>query len=134
MKPFRLPAAENVSLFSGILPAARPLVIADRVRQANTAVILVLCARAVETHELHAAVPQFARLGNQGDEPFAWAILPPPPPDQDPDDPMPERLLEELECDRLTALTHLSNFAESPPAGQKLVVFTTPDGLFAPAV
>ncbi|MGC9451055.1 MAG: transcription-repair coupling factor [Oceanipulchritudo sp.] len=133
MKPFRLPADENVSLFSGILPAARPLVVADRVRKSAAVVSIVLCSRQVQTHELHATVPQFASLDQETGTQFTWAILPPPPPAEDPDDPLPERLLEELECDRLTALTHLANFADSPPPRQRLVVFTTPEGLFAPA-
>jgi transcription-repair coupling factor (superfamily II helicase) len=133
MKPFRLPADDRVALYSGILPAARPLVIADRLRHADAQVCVVLCSRQVQTHELMSTVPQFAGIGKEDTGGFIWAILPPPPPDQDPEDPMPERLLEELECDRLTALTQLADFAESPPQDRRLVVFTTPGGLFAPA-
>ena len=133
MKAFRIPAESGITLFSGVLPAARALVIADRARQAKAPVTVVLCAHSVETHELMATVPQIAALGEEPSTSTNWALLPPPPPDEDPEDPLPERLLEELECDRLTALTHLANFAKAPPKNEHLVVFTTPEGLFSPA-
>ncbi len=133
MKPFRMAVDERITLYSGVLPAARALIIADRIRQLPPPVHIVLCSRPIEARELIATVPQFARLAGGKDRQFSYDLLPPPPPEEDPDDPMPERMREEMECDRLTSLTHLANFREQAPPGERLVVFTTPDALFAPA-
>jgi transcription-repair coupling factor (superfamily II helicase) len=132
MKPFRIPAGKSVALFSGVVPAARALVVADRVRQTKAAVSIVLCTSGRQMQDLIATAPAFANLAGTDAPAIEWALLPPPPPETDPDDPLPERLREELECDRLAALTQLSNFSDDPPARERLVVFTTPDGLLAP--
>ncbi|HSH09585.1 MAG TPA: hypothetical protein VK995_04315, partial [Oceanipulchritudo sp.] len=132
MKPFRIPAEDRVTFYSGVLPPARALVIADRIRQTKAPVAIILCSRQIEARELIATVPQFGRLAGKEDRPIAYDLLPVPPPPEDPDDPMPERLREELECDRLTTLTHLANHARSPETNERLAIFTTPDGLFAP--
>jgi transcription-repair coupling factor (superfamily II helicase) len=134
MRRFRIPASDRLRYYSGVVPAARPLVLADRLLAAAAPVCVVLCPRLADARGLLATVPRFAGLarGDAAGAALSWAILPPPPLD-DADDPLPERLREELECDRLAALTLLANFAASPPPGERLVVITTPDGLFAPA-
>ncbi|MEX0332294.1 MAG: transcription-repair coupling factor [Puniceicoccaceae bacterium] len=131
MKPFRIPKGRSVSFYSGVLEAARPLVIADRIQQAKPAVSVIICPRIITARELMTTVPQFATLAKEDSLALNLSLLPPPPPPEDPEDPIPERLREELECDRLASLTHLANFATSPPANKRLVVFTTPEGLFA---
>ena len=131
MKPFRIPKGRSVAFFSGVIEAARPLVIADRIQQAKATVSVVICPRTIMARELMTTIPQFANLATAGRPRINWALLPPPPPPEDPDNPLPERLREELECDRLASLTHLANFASSPPPGERLVVLTTPEGLFA---
>jgi transcription-repair coupling factor (superfamily II helicase) len=131
MKSFRIPLGRDVSYFSGVLEPARPLVLADRIRNSKAPVSVVLCPRLAHARELMATVPQFAGLARKDSRAITWSLLPPPPPPEDPEDPIPERLREELECDRLTSLTHLANFATSPPPGEQLAILTTPDGLFA---
>ncbi|MFO7725114.1 MAG: transcription-repair coupling factor, partial [Oceanipulchritudo sp.] len=133
MKRFRIPAGPQVERFSGIIPAARPLVLADRIRRATTPVSVIFFPRIDWARDALATVPAFGQLAPVGETRFQWALLPPPPPEDTEEDPVPERLREELECDRLAALTQLSNFAASPPSGEHLVVLTTPEGCFAPA-
>jgi len=130
MKVFRIPGGSRVNLYSGILPAARSLVVADQIRRSVVSIVVLSSMR--EARDLIATVPQFAALGGEKEGHWNFALLPPPPPPEDPDDPIPERIREEIECDHLTALTQLANFSESPPKGQSLTVFTTPEGLFSP--
>ena len=133
MKSFRIPAGPLVELFSGIIPAARPLVLADRIRRTKSAVSVIFFPRIDWARDSLATIPAFGGLASEEETCFQWALLPPPPPEDSADDPVPERLREELECDRLAALTQLSNFATSAPSGEHLVVLTTPEGCFAPA-
>ena len=133
MKRFRIPSGPRVQLLTGIVPPARPFVILDQILREKAPVVVVLVSRLSHAHELLATGQPLQRLKSEASPEIIWALLPPPPADEDPEDPMPERLREELECDRLGALTHLANFAASPPKNQKLVVFTTPEGLFSPA-
>lgn len=56
----------------------------------------------------------------------------PATPSDDPDEPIPARALEELECDRLAALTELANFADKTPDNRRLLIVTTVGALFSP--
>jgi transcription-repair coupling factor (superfamily II helicase) len=132
MRRFRLPASDRLRLYSGIIPSARALALADRLLAAPAPVAVVLCPRLADARELLATTPRFTDLASAQAKARTWAILPPPPA-EDAEDPIPERLREELECDRLAALTHLANFATDAPQGEQLVLFSTPAGLFAPA-
>ena len=136
MRDFRLPASAHVRRYTGVLPPARALVLARDILREAPPVAVILCPTAQLMNELRATLPVYfylARLRSTSAGPMpSWARLPAPPPEEDPDDPLPERLREELECDRLAALSQLAEAAagraDAPPA-----VFTTPDGLFAPA-
>ncbi|NDV63486.1 transcription-repair coupling factor [Puniceicoccales bacterium CK1056] len=132
MKAFRIPAGKNVGLYSGIVPSAMPLALADRLLESKSPVSVILCPSATETQSLIGTVPLFTGLEKKASRQFHFALLPAPPPVEDPDDPLPERLREELECDRLTALTELSNFLDGTGKSERLAIFTTPEGLFSP--
>ena len=132
MKPFRIPAGPGTLRYSGIIPPARPLMVADRVLAHPEPVQIVLCARSSEARDLLATAPHLLNLGIGRQPRISWAHLPAPPPAPDSDDPFPERLREELDCDRLAALTQLANQHESSD-GSLLIIVTTLEGLFAPA-
>ncbi|MEX0321852.1 MAG: transcription-repair coupling factor [Puniceicoccaceae bacterium] len=131
MKTFRIPPGERVEFYSGILESARALTLADRIQAKQTSVSLVLCARMIEARELLATVPQFAGIANRAGSELHWALLPPPVVDMDTDDPIPERLREELECDRLMSLTQLADFRQKQSTDHRLILVTTPEGLFS---
>jgi transcription-repair coupling factor (superfamily II helicase) len=133
MKAFRIPASAPVRFFTGGLPAAQPLILAGHVQESRKPVSVVICASMSAARNLITHTPQFQSGKDHAEKGFLHTILPPPPPDEDPDDPLPERMREELDCDRLTSLTYLANFRSNPQPHQQLLVFTTPDGLFAPA-
>ena len=133
MKPCRIPAGPHTERYSGIIPAARPLMLADRLLARPEPVHVVLCARPSEARDLLATVPHLLQLAGRKLPRLTWSHLPAPPPPPDNEDPFPERLREELECDRLAALTQLADHREAAPDGSRLVVVTTPEGLFAPA-
>ncbi len=133
MKTFRIPAGERVEFYSGILESARALTLTDRLQAKPASVSIVICSRMIQARELLATVPQFAKIANPGDCELHWALLPPPVQDHDGDDPMPERLREELECDRLMSLTQLADFRANPSSRHRLILVTTPEGLFSTA-
>ncbi len=135
MKDFRLPAGAKVLRYTGVLPPARSLVLARDLLREPPPVAIVLCPGAQLMNELRALLPVYHHLAGLRAQPApstpAWARLPAPPPEENPDDPLPERLLEELECDRLGSLSQLAEAAAGRADGP-LTVFTTPEGLFAP--
>ena len=128
MRAFRLPADAQALLFEGVIPPGQPLVLANFIHAASASVSVVICARILDARRLIATTPQFL---DHKDNDFKWALFPEPVMDSE-DDPVPERLLEEVECDRLSTLTLLANRIKDPRNGQRLVIFTTPEGLFAP--
>ncbi len=128
MRAFQLPDSLQATLLSGVIAPCQPLVLADQVRRRPTGVTVVVCPRLQDARRLVATTPQFLRDADSG---VTWSVLPPVPVDSE-DDPVPERLREEMECDRLSALTHLANHSQSKSGAGSLVVFTTPDGLFTP--
>lgn len=128
MRTFRLPADAQACVFQGVIPPGQPLVLANHIHAASSSVSVIICARILDARRLIATTPQF--LDNGGKE-FNWALFPEPAIDSE-DDPVPERLLEELECDRLSTLTQLADRIKHPRSGKRLVIFTTPQGLFAP--
>jgi transcription-repair coupling factor (superfamily II helicase) len=131
MKAFRIPANAPVQFFTGGLPAAQPLILAEQIQESKRPVSVIICASMSSARNLITHTPQFQLKKADSSKGFLCTLLPPPPPEDDPDDPLPERMREELDCDRLTSLTHLANFRSNSNPGQQLLVFTTPDGLFA---
>jgi transcription-repair coupling factor (superfamily II helicase) len=127
MKAFSLPSQSSVEAFSGIIPPARSMMILDRLRTVPCATTVVFCSRLVEARRLMGQTEQLLKafpLDRSGPTP----VLLPPPPSEDDGDPLPARVREELECDRLAALSALTT-----ASGEKSVVlFATPDGFFAP--
>jgi len=131
MKTFRIPAGPHSRLLTGIIPAARPFVLADRILRAQAPVTIVVCSGPRHMQELAASVRTYLRLGGQDGLP-TLALLPAPAESDNPDDPVPERLREERECDRLAALTLLMETAGATGGLPHLAILTSPDGLFAP--
>ncbi len=132
MKPFRIPGTASISYLTGVIPAARSFVLAQLVQQPPISLTVILCPGIAEARRLMAVIPQFLDLPGNIPSP-RLCLLPPPPPEEDPDDPLPERLREEMDCDRLTTLTWLANNVLTPDDAEPILVFTTPEGLFAPA-
>lgn len=128
MKAYRLPEAIGTSLLTGVIAPCQPLVLADLIRRSPDTVTIVICPRLLDARQLAATTPQ---LAEDKETSLTWAVLPAPPQESG-DDPLPERLREEIECDRLSSLTHLANWVNPDPGKGSLVVFTTPDGLFSP--
>lgn len=127
MKAFTLPDSPSVQAFAGIIPAARSLFLMDRLRQCPAATTVIFCPRLLEARSLMAEVGLLLRSFPLSHRTPSLALLPPPL-DQESSDPVPLRVREEVECDRLAALSALASASSHQPA----VLFTTPDGFFAP--
>lgn len=130
------PSAQCLRLV-GILPAARPLILADQLQRFAAPVSIVCCESGAALNELGATLPVFLNLADKASGSSQWEIhrLPQHGTEQD-GDPLPERLREEYACDRMATLTALAQVKEGDTpavANRRMVVLTVPDGLFAPA-
>lgn len=128
MRDFRLPADVSAEFQAGVIPSGQPLVLANLIDRPGSDVSVVICPRILDARQLIASTPQFL---NAGELSFRWNIFPEPP-FEDEDDPIPERMREEILCDRLSTLTQLANKKQEPDSAESLVIFTTPAGLFSP--
>jgi transcription-repair coupling factor (superfamily II helicase) len=132
MRAFTLPAAFAASVHTEVLPAAAPAIAEQLFHAGDEAVGVILLPGAGQFDGWLAALRTIrAQL-----RPAAPAVdlLPLPPPVADSDDePAPQRLREDIACDRLAALTRLAACAEQRPAGRRLLLLTTPEGIFAAA-
>ena len=109
---------------SGIVEPAIGAICAHLLHQFPAPVTVVLVGNQKEMGQRSEEIAFFAALGGTKPE-LQW--LPPLPPG-DPGDPR----LFELECDRLAALTRLSDLREETETDHPLIVLTTPRGLFHP--
>lgn len=132
MKRFRLPSDSGVMRWAGVVPAARALALADRILAADRPVTVVLCPGNAVANELRAVLPRLLTLAGQPlADRYQLATLPLAPDVlSTADDPLPERLREELECDRLAALTLLADTAQDAAPARRLILFATPAALF----
>lgn len=127
MKSFSFPVDANIEALSGIIPAARSVVILDRMLQSETPATVVFCPTLSLARKLSAEVESLRSAFLREHSTTSISLLPAPPEDND-DDPLPARVREELECDRLNALSALS----SATSDKRSLVFCTPGGFFAP--
>jgi transcription-repair coupling factor (superfamily II helicase) len=127
MKSFSFPPDAPLHSFSGVIEPARALFVLDRVIEEEISTTVVFCrstadARSLvgQTDTLRGLIAENAILLN--------IVFLPPPPEENPSDPLPARLREELECDRLGALSALSVASKKRP----VLLFTTPEAFFQP--
>lgn len=123
---------ESIRLVTGIIPESLPLaLIAHRIRGEPAPLTCVLCptiAKARQwmalSHELHSALLPAHKAS------LKWALLPASPP-VDPDQPIPERIREDIECDRANAFDQLGSQIDpvDSAAVETVILFSTPEAI-----
>ena len=131
MRAFRLPSDAPAEFYAGVIPSSQPFVLANLIDEANSRTTVVICSKILDSRRLIATTPQFLSESDSKESPYGCVLFPAIQHETEVD-PIPERLREEIECDRLSTLTHLANRIQLDDEQQHLIVFTTPDGLFSP--
>jgi transcription-repair coupling factor (superfamily II helicase) len=133
MKTCRLPEKAGVQWIAGVLPQARPLLILDAALQGRSPVSVIFLPTRALARTLRGQLSPFLSIASRksGDE-LSAVFLPAPPETVSSDEPLPERLLEDLACDRLAALASLKEARSWRGGRQQLLLLTTPDAFTAP--
>jgi len=116
MKTSRIPDPFRRRLITGVIEEAQPFALAGHLAGATASVRIVLFPSMRSLNDLLAPTRQlFPLLATSSQQP-QWAVLPPlPEPANEDADPIPERLHEELTCDRINALGLLANAVIKTP-------------------
>lgn len=131
MKTIQLPDRFYQASFDGLDGYAASLVASQYLDDHAKPVSVLLLSAPSEVESWTSRLRHLRSLFYTGTDPLTILSLPEMP-SEDPDEPIPERAREELECDRLAALTELANFAEQTPGQRRLLIVTTVGALFAP--
>ncbi|MCC5833135.1 MAG: transcription-repair coupling factor [Opitutales bacterium] len=131
MKTIQLPDRFYWASFDGLEGYAATLVANQYLEDHAKPVSLLLLASPAAVESWTSRIRHLRSLFYAANDSLTVLSLPEMP-GEDPDEPMPARAREELECDRLAALTELANFADKTPENRRLLIVTTVGALFSP--